>query len=61
MSISPNASSQGPFILTNPHAVTLQTEEVTGHEWRPFSEAAAPTIRAKLALLPPTALLGEGG
>jgi 8-oxo-dGTP pyrophosphatase MutT (NUDIX family) len=40
------------FRLTAPRAVTLQTEEVSGYDWRSFQETASPTVRAKLALLP---------
>ena len=40
------------FRLTAQHTVTLQTEEVSGYDWRPFKETASPTVRAKLALLP---------
>ncbi|MFE2578891.1 NUDIX hydrolase [Streptomyces sp. NPDC059378] len=40
------------FRLTTQHAPTLQTEEVSGYDWRPFKETASPTVRAKLALLP---------
>ncbi|MFF4453765.1 NUDIX hydrolase [Streptomyces goshikiensis] len=39
------------FRLDAEHAVTLQEEEVDGYEWRPFTSAASPTVRAKLALL----------
>ncbi|WP_245607961.1 NUDIX hydrolase [Streptomyces hokutonensis] len=39
------------FRLTAQHTVTLQTEEVSGYDWRPFEETASPTVRAKLALL----------
>ncbi|WP_329159819.1 NUDIX domain-containing protein [Streptomyces sp. NBC_01717] len=39
------------FRLRSEHDVTLQTAEVGGYEWRPFTEAAAPTVRTKLALL----------
>ncbi|OEJ43575.1 NUDIX hydrolase [Streptomyces agglomeratus] len=40
------------FRLPAQHAVTLQTEEVSGYEWRSFDDSASPTVRAKLALLP---------
>ncbi|GAA0669771.1 hypothetical protein GCM10009535_57020 [Streptomyces thermocarboxydovorans] len=40
------------FLLRAEHAVTLQTEEVSGYEWRSFEDSASPTVRAKLALLP---------
>lgn len=40
------------FRLGAEHAVTLQEEEVDGYEWRPFTSAASPTVRSKLALLP---------
>ncbi|MEU0042939.1 NUDIX hydrolase [Streptomyces werraensis] len=40
------------FALRTQHAVTLQAEEVGGYEWRSFEDAASPTVRAKLALLP---------
>ncbi|MEU5633740.1 NUDIX hydrolase [Streptomyces rishiriensis] len=40
------------FRLTAQHTVTLQPEEVSGYHWRPLGEAASPTVRAKLALLP---------
>ncbi|MFD6324439.1 NUDIX hydrolase [Streptomyces sp. NPDC058442] len=40
------------FRLRTEHAVTLQEEEVDGYEWRPFTQAASPTVRSKLALLP---------
>jgi 8-oxo-dGTP pyrophosphatase MutT (NUDIX family) len=43
------------FQLTAQHPVTLQTEEVSGHEWRPLRKTASPTVRAKLALLPDSA------
>ncbi|MGW6207020.1 NUDIX hydrolase [Streptomyces sp. NPDC055089] len=39
------------FLLRAEHAVTLQEEEVDGYEWRSFTSAASPTIRAKLTLL----------
>ncbi|WP_260859888.1 hypothetical protein [Streptomyces cupreus] len=39
------------FLQRAQHAVTLQTEEVSGFEWRSFGDAASPTVRAKLALL----------
>ncbi|MFC8660626.1 NUDIX hydrolase [Streptomyces sp. NPDC057199] len=39
------------FQLTAQHTVTLQTEEVSGYEWRSIQETASPTVRAKLALL----------
>ncbi|WP_406435990.1 NUDIX domain-containing protein [Streptomyces sp. NBC_00631] len=39
------------FRLTAEHRVTLQAEEVSGYDWRPFEETASPTVRAKLALL----------
>ncbi|MEV5681244.1 NUDIX domain-containing protein [Streptomyces sp. NPDC052179] len=39
------------FRLDADHAVTLQEEEVGGYEWRPFTSAASPTVRAKLAQL----------
>lgn len=43
-----------PFLLAvGPHAVTLQQDEVTGYEWRPFSLTSSPSLRAKLTLLPP--------
>lgn len=45
------------FNLVHAHRVTLQVEEVIGHEWRTFDKIPAPTIRAKLALLAPTARL----
>jgi hypothetical protein len=40
------------FVLRTQHTVTLQAEEVGGYEWRSFEDAASPTVRAKLALLP---------
>ncbi|MEU7033669.1 NUDIX domain-containing protein [Streptomyces sp. NPDC046237] len=40
------------FLLRTQPAVTLQTEEVSGFEWRSFEDSASPTVRAKLALLP---------
>ncbi|MGI5479310.1 NUDIX hydrolase [Streptomyces lavendofoliae] len=40
------------FHLRTQHAVTLQTDEVSGFEWRSFDDSASPTVRAKLALLP---------
>ncbi|MFF5757504.1 NUDIX hydrolase [Streptomyces longwoodensis] len=40
------------FLLGAGHAVTLQEEEVDGYQWRPFTSAASPTVRSKLALLP---------
>ncbi|MET7784711.1 NUDIX domain-containing protein [Streptomyces mirabilis] len=40
------------FRLTTQRPVTLQTEEVSGYEWRPCQETASPAVRAKLALLP---------
>ena len=43
------------FRLTAQHTVTIQTEEVSGYEWRSFQETASPTVRAKLALLPRSA------
>ncbi|MCX5173404.1 MULTISPECIES: NUDIX hydrolase [Streptomyces] len=43
------------FLLQVQHAVILQTEEVSGYEWRPSEETASPTVRAKLALLPRSA------
>lgn len=39
------------FHLGSEHAVTLQEEDVDGYEWRPFTSAASPTVRSKLALL----------
>ncbi|WP_147945309.1 NUDIX hydrolase [Microbispora sp. CSR-4] len=39
------------FRLKAQRRVTLQSEEVSGYEWRSFRGAASPTIRAKLALL----------
>ncbi|MEW2634274.1 NUDIX domain-containing protein [Streptomyces sp. NPDC048389] len=39
------------FHLGAEHVVTLQEEEVDGYEWRPFTSAASPSVRAKLALL----------
>lgn len=40
------------FILRARHPVTLQTEEVSGFEWRSLEDAASPTVRTKLSLLP---------
>ncbi|MER8219077.1 NUDIX domain-containing protein [Streptomyces sp. NPDC094143] len=40
------------FLIRTEHAVRLQTEEVSGYEWRSFEDSASPTVRAKLALLP---------
>ncbi|MEU1406845.1 hypothetical protein ABZ471_31630 [Streptomyces sp. NPDC005728] len=39
------------FQLGTKHTVTLQEDEVDGYEWRPFTSAASPTVRAKLAQL----------
>lgn len=39
------------FRLTEQHTVTLQTEEVSDYDWRPFAQTASPTVRTKLALL----------
>ncbi|GAA3368459.1 hypothetical protein GCM10020367_06890 [Streptomyces sannanensis] len=40
-----------PFRLRAQHSVTLQTEEVSGYEWRSFEDSASPTVRDKLGLL----------
>ncbi|GAB3113280.1 hypothetical protein GCM10027160_16830 [Streptomyces calidiresistens] len=39
------------FQLGTEYPVTLQEEEIDGHEGRAFASAASPTVRAKLAQL----------
>lgn len=40
------------FRLLGKQKIHLQAEEATNYRWLPFTEAASPTIAAKLALLP---------
>ncbi|WP_318209456.1 MULTISPECIES: hypothetical protein [unclassified Streptomyces] len=40
------------FRLRAQGEVMLQAEEVNGYEWRSVEDAASPTVRAQLALLP---------
>lgn len=40
------------FRLLGERKIHLQVEEVTDYRWLPFAKVPAPTIAAKLALLP---------
>ncbi|WP_409113229.1 NUDIX hydrolase [Streptomyces acidiscabies] len=39
------------FRLTTPSPITLQPDEVTGHEWRSLNKVTSPSARIKLARL----------